>query len=198
MTNAAQFALTHGAAVLFAWILAQQAGAPIPSAPVLIAVGSLASSRRLGLASSLIAAFGACLLANGFWYRVGQLDWAEGHRFCRTNSKWQARALKLMRCHSAAGMLLAKFLAGSNFASLLAGKAGVSLPRFLTYESIGSLTWSGTYIAIGYLFHDHLPGEIVALQIAGACCDSGSGNRVLLCAAACKAIQGCPAIGNCY
>ena len=156
MTNAAQFALTHGASILFMWILAQQAGAPIPSAPVLIAVGSLASSRRLGLASSLIATFSACLLANGFWYRVGRQGWPEGHRFCRTNGKWQARALKLMRGHSAASMLLAKFVAGSNFASLLAGKAGVSLPRFLTYESIGSLTWSGTYIAVGYLFHGHL------------------------------------------
>ena len=63
-----------------------------------------------------------------------------------------------MRGHSAASMLLAKFVAaGSEFlASLLAGKAGVSLPRFLTYESIGSLTWSGTYIAVGYLFHGQL------------------------------------------
>jgi membrane protein DedA with SNARE-associated domain len=161
MTNAAQFALTHGAAILFMWILAQQAGAPIPSAPVLIAVGSLASSRRLGLASSLIATFSACLLANGFWYRVGREGWPEGHRFCRTNGKWQARALKLMRGHSAASMLLAKFVAASNFASLLAGKAGVSLPRFLTYESIGSLTWSGTYIAVGYLFHGHLHWTLV-------------------------------------
>jgi membrane protein DedA with SNARE-associated domain len=156
MTNAAQFALTHGAAILFMWIFAQQAGVPIPSAPILIAVGSLASSRRLGLASSLIATFSACLLANGFWYRVGQQGWPEGHRFCRPNGKWQARALKLMRGHSAASMLLAKFVAGSNFVSLLAGKAGVSLFRFLTYESIGSLTWSGTYIAVGYLFHGHV------------------------------------------
>jgi membrane protein DedA with SNARE-associated domain len=53
-------------------------------------------------------------------------------------------------------LLLAKFVAGSNLASLLAGKAGVSAARFLTYESIGSLTWSGTYIAVGYLFHGHL------------------------------------------
>jgi hypothetical protein len=53
-------------------------------------------------------------------------------------------------------LLLAKFVAGSNLASLLAGKAGVSAARFLTYESIGSLTWYGTYIAVGYLFHGHL------------------------------------------
>jgi membrane protein DedA with SNARE-associated domain len=47
-------------------------------------------------------------------------------------------------------------VAGSNLASLLAGKAGISTARFLTYESIGSLTWSGTYLAVGYLFHGQL------------------------------------------
>jgi membrane protein DedA with SNARE-associated domain len=156
MTNAAQFALTHGAMILFAWILLQQAGIPIPSAPLLIAVGSLASSSRLGLAPSLMAAFGACLLANGFWYQVGRQGWSEGHRFFCTNGRWQSRALRLIRGHSAASLLLAKFVAGSNLASLLAGKAGVSAARFLTYESIGSLTWSGTYIAVGYLFYGHL------------------------------------------
>ena len=156
MTNAAQFVLTHGAAILFTWILAQQAGVPIPSAPLLIAVGSLASSRRLGLVSSLIAAVSGCLLANGFWYRVGRQGWSQGHRFCRTNGKWKGRALRLIRGHSAATLLFAKFIAGSNLASLLAGRAGVSAARFLTYESIGSLTWSGTYIAVGYLFRGHL------------------------------------------
>jgi membrane protein DedA with SNARE-associated domain len=156
MTNAAQFVLAHGAAILFTWILAQQAGVPIPSAPLLIAVGSLASSSRLGLGPSLMAAFSACLLANGFWYRGGRQGWSEGPGFWRTNGKWQGCALRLIRGHSAASLLLAKFFAGSNLASLLAGKAGVSAARFLTYESIGSLTWSGTYIAVGYLFHGQL------------------------------------------
>ena len=48
MTNAAQFALTHGAAILFMWILAQQAGAPIPSAPVPIAVRIASKLKAVG------------------------------------------------------------------------------------------------------------------------------------------------------
>ena len=156
MTHAAQFAVTHGAALLFTWILLQQAGVPIPSAPLLIAAGSLASSRRLPLPSSLMAAFSACLLADGFWYRIGRQGWSKGHRFCRTNSIWKDRALSLIQGHSAATLLLAKFIAGSNLASLLAGQAGLSAARFLIYESIGSLTWSGSYIALGYLLHGQL------------------------------------------
>jgi membrane protein DedA with SNARE-associated domain len=156
MTHAAQFAVPHGAALLFTWILLQQAGVPIPSAPLLIAAGSLASSRRLGLASSLMAALSACLLADGFWYPSRTAGWSNGHRFCRTNNNWKDRALRLVRGHSAVSLLLAKFIAGSNWASLLAGQAGISAARFVIYDSIGSLAWSGGYIAFGYLLHGQL------------------------------------------
>jgi membrane protein DedA with SNARE-associated domain len=156
MTHAAQFVMTHGAALLFTWILLQQAGVPIPSAPLLIAVGSLASDGSLRLVPSLVAAFTACLLADGFWYRVGRRGWSKSHWFCRTNRKWKDRVLSLIWRHSVATMLFAKFIVGSNVVSLLAGQAGLSAARFLIYDCIGSLTWSGSYIALGYLLHGQL------------------------------------------
>jgi membrane protein DedA with SNARE-associated domain len=156
MTHAAQFVMTHGAVLLFTWILLQQAGVPIPSAPLLIAVGSLASNGSLRLVPSLVAAFTACLLADGFWYRVGRRAWSKSHRFCRTNRNWKDRVLSLIWRHSGATMLFAKFIVGSNVVSLLAGQAGLSAARFLIYDSIGSLTWSGSYIALGYLVHGQL------------------------------------------
>jgi membrane protein DedA with SNARE-associated domain len=96
VTHTAQFALTHGVAFLFTWILLQQAGVPIPSAPLLIAVGSLASNGRLRLAPSLVAAFTACLLADGFWYRVGRRGWSKSHLFCRPKSNWKKRVLNVI------------------------------------------------------------------------------------------------------
>jgi len=155
MTHAAQFVMTHGAVLLFTWILLQQGGVPIPSAPLLIAVGSLASNGSLRLVPSLVAAFTACLLADGFWYRVGRRAWSKSHRFCRTNRNWKDRVLSLIWRHSGATMLFAKFIVGSNVVSLLAGQAGLSAARFLIY-GIGSLTWSGSYIALGYLLHGQL------------------------------------------
>lgn len=156
MTNAAQFALTHGPAILFTWILLQQTGVPIPSAPLLIAVGSLASCGRLRLVPSLVAALTACLLADGFWYRVGRRGWSKSHRFCRPKGDWKNRVLSLIGHHSGASILLAKFVVGSNVVSLLAGQAGLSAARFLIYDSVGSLTWSGSYISVGYLLHGQL------------------------------------------
>ena len=81
MTHAAQFVLTHGALVLFLWILIQQIGVPIPSAPLLISVGSLASSGRIDFASPLMAALGASLLADTFWYHIGRLGWSRSDYF---------------------------------------------------------------------------------------------------------------------
>ena len=156
MTHAAQFALAHGAALLFAWILLQQAGVPIPSAPLLIAVGSLASYGRVRLVPSLMAALTACLLADGFWYRVGRWGWSKSHRFWRPKGDWKNRVLSLIWRHSGASILLAKFVVGSNVVSLLAGQAGLSAAQFLIDDSIGSLTWSGSYIALGYLLHGQL------------------------------------------
>jgi len=156
MTHAAQFALAHGAALLFIWILLQQAGVPIPSAPLLIAVGSLASYGRLRLGPSVVAALTACLLADGFWYRVGRRGWSKSHRFCRPKSNWKNRVVSLIGRHSGASMLLAKFVVGSNMVSLLAGQTGLSAARFVIYDSIGSLTWSGSYIALGYFVHGQL------------------------------------------
>jgi membrane protein DedA with SNARE-associated domain len=156
MTHAAQFALAHGAALLFTWILLQQAGVPIPSAPLLIAVGSLASNGRLRLVPSLVAALTACLLADGFWYRIGRRAWSKSDRFCRPKGDWKNRVLSLIWRHSGVSILLAKFVVGSNVVSLLAGQAGLSAARFLLYDSIGSLTWSGSYIALGYLLHGQL------------------------------------------
>ena len=156
MTHAAQFVLAHGAALLFTWILLQQAGVPIPSAPLLIAVGSLASYGRLRLVPSLVAVLTACLLADGFWYLVGRRGWSKSHRFCRPKGDWKNRVLSLIWRHSGASILLAKFVVGSNVVSLLAGQAGLSAARFLIYDSISSLTWSGSYISVGYLLHGQL------------------------------------------
>jgi membrane protein DedA with SNARE-associated domain len=151
MTQAAQYALTHGALVLFIWILSQQLGVPIPSAPLLISVGSLASSGRIDFASSLMAALGASLLADTCWYQMGRLGWSQSDYFPLTTANWQSRALTLIKRHSGGALVASKFVASSNLVSLLAGRRRLSVPQFLLYDSIASFTWSGGYMAIGYL-----------------------------------------------
>jgi membrane protein DedA with SNARE-associated domain len=56
----------------------------------------------------------------------------------------EKRLLSVIWRHSGVAMLFAEFVAGSNVVSPMAGQAGLSAARFLIYDSIGSLTWSGS------------------------------------------------------
>jgi membrane protein DedA with SNARE-associated domain len=159
MTHAVQYVLTHGALALFTWILAQQAGAPISSALLLLSVGSLASAGRIDIRSFLAAGFGACLAADGFWYQVGRSGWSRSYLSPRTGT-WTSRVLGLISQHSAGALLTAKFVSCSNLAALMAGRAGMALGRFLVFDSIASFLWAGGYIAIGYLVGNHVEAAV--------------------------------------
>src|SRR5258708_24962212 len=118
MTQAAQYALTHGALVLFIWILVQQLGLPIPSAPLLISVGSLASSGRIDFESSLMAAFGGSFLADTFWYHIGRLGWLLSDYFPLSTANLKGLALTLITRPLGAALVAAKFVLFSHFVSL--------------------------------------------------------------------------------
>ena len=46
MTETLQFVVRHGYMMVFAWVFVEQAGLPIPSAPLLLAVGALAGTHQ--------------------------------------------------------------------------------------------------------------------------------------------------------
>ncbi len=156
MNPAVHFLLTHGIAVLFVAVLAEQAGLPVPSAPMLLAVGSLASLGRMNLTVAIGAALTACLIADCFWYQVGR------RRRCSLKNKsaeWQLKAKRRMRFvmaalnhHELGALLLAKFLPGPNLVSPLAGISGLAIGPFLIFDGIASVVWASGYITVGYIF----------------------------------------------
>src|ERR1700746_897001 len=66
------FLLRHGYPLLFAFVLAEQLGAPVPSAPVLLAMGALIGTGKYSAAGALSLAICACLLADAVWYGIGR------------------------------------------------------------------------------------------------------------------------------
>jgi len=157
MAHAAQFLVRHGDAVLFAWIFAEQAGLPIPTVPVLLAAGSLASTGRMNFACSLALALAACLIADSFWYQMGRWYDARVLRLlCRISLAPDSciRHIKAASSrHGAIALLLAKFVPGVNFAlPPLAATSGVSPLRFLLFDGLASVLWAGCYMILGYTF----------------------------------------------
>jgi outer membrane protein TolC/membrane protein DedA with SNARE-associated domain len=165
MAHVTQYLLTHGALVLFSWILAQQARAPIPSALLLLTIGALARSGRVNIVCVLGASFVACLVADGFWYHAGRSGWSISNCVCSWTGVWATHAIRFINRHAVVALLAAKSVSCSNLAALTAGKAGISLEWFLIFDSIASFLWAGGYIALGYFLDRHVD---VGLRYASA------------------------------
>src|SRR5580658_2482505 len=67
-----RFVERHGYALLFLWVLAEQGALPIPSAPLLVAVGALAGSGRLNAAAAIACCLAASLAADSVWFYFGR------------------------------------------------------------------------------------------------------------------------------
>jgi membrane protein DedA with SNARE-associated domain len=157
MDHAVQFLFRHGHAVLFAWIFAEQVGLPIPTVPLLLAAGSLATTGRMNLAGSLGLALAACLMADSLWYQIGRWRGPEMLRLLlRISLEPDSSARRIeaaSRRYGECALLVAKFVPGLNLAAPpLAGISGVNPLRFLIFDILGSVLWAGGYITLGYIF----------------------------------------------
>lgn len=173
MDRAVQFLVCHGDALLFTWVFVEQAGLPIPTIPLLLAAGSLASAGRMNLAWSVTLALAASLMADSLWYQLGRwrgpnilrlLFWIspKPHLCVR-------RMKKAFHRQEAAALLIAKFIPGLNFAAPpLAGISGVSPLRFLLFDTLASVSWAGSYMSLGYIFRRELA------RVAAYCAEFGT------------------------
>jgi len=157
MDQAVQFLVRHGDAVLFAWIFAEEAGLPIPTIPLLLAAGALASTGPFHFAWSLVLALSPCLMADSLWYQMGRRHGATVLRLlCRISPAPDSCISHIKAAfgrHGASALLFAKFVPGLNFAAPpLAGTSGVSPLRFLLFDGLASVLWAGGYMMLGYTF----------------------------------------------
>lgn len=170
MGESIQFLLRHGYTVLFAWVLAEQLGLPLPAIPILLAAGALAGAGRMSLAAALALTLAAALLSDTFWYELGR---RRGHRIlnllCRVSLEPDSCVRKtenVFARHGAKALLYAKFVPGLNtIAPPLAGVFQLRLAHFLLYDALGALLWAGAFLGLGWLFSDQLERvTMVAVQ----------------------------------
>ena len=170
--HAIQFLVDHGIAVLFVCVLAEQSGLPVPSVPLLLTVGSLASVGRINPIVSLGVALVACLTADGLWYEVGRRGRTnlllESAKLSQRPNSWMNRTIATFGRHGAGALLWAKFLPGPNMASPLAGISGLTRSRFLFLDSLASFIWAGGYIGFGYLFGKQLERVTASVSRLGS------------------------------
>ncbi len=156
-----QFLTQYGYIVLAAWVLAEQIGLPLPAAPVLLAAGAMSARGPFHFWAALGVSVFGCLVGDLFWFRIGQRG---NHRvlqfICRMSLEPDTcvrRTSTLIEKYGPKSLLITKFIPGLNaVAAPLAGSAGVSLPKFLTFNVLGSVLWCGCFLGIGYIFRERV------------------------------------------
>ena len=164
--------LTYGYLLLFAWVLAEQLGLPLPATPALMAVGALSAERQLSFPLAMVLAVIAVLIADTTWFYIGR---RQGNRVLRMLCKLSMEPTTCVRRTKDSfgrrrGLLLmsAKFVPGLGLLTPpVAGENGMPLWSFLIYDTIGASLWVGTMLAIGRFFGDLLNRNPSLLQWAG-------------------------------
>lgn len=153
--------LTYGYLLLFAWVLVEQFGIPLPATPVLLAAGGLSAEHQLNFPAALMAGLFACLVADTSWFLIGR---RYGHHVLRILCKLSMEpTICVRRTQDSFGrnrsvmLLFAKFVPGlATLAAPVAGENGMSLPAFLFFDGIGAVLWLTSLLTAGRLFGDAL------------------------------------------
>lgn len=148
----------HGLPLVFANVLLEQLGLPVPAIPTLVAAGALSAGGRLSTTALLGLAVGASLIADSLWYLLGR---RYGYRILKTMCRISLspdscvrQTESLFERQGVRSLLYAKFIPGfSTVAPPLAGALKVGFLRFAVFDAGGAAAWAGSGIAVGIVFH---------------------------------------------
>ncbi len=153
--------IEHGYLILFAWVLLDQAGLPLPSGPVLLAAGALSGLGELNIAWVLVTAVAAALPGHLVLYEIGRRRGGSVLNLaCRMSLEPDScvrRTEQLFARHGARALLFARLVpALETVAPALAGVFRMRFRHFLSYSISGTLVWSFVFVGLGYLLDQQL------------------------------------------
>jgi membrane protein DedA with SNARE-associated domain/rhodanese-related sulfurtransferase len=159
-----------GVIAVFALVLVEQAGLPIPTYPVLIVAGAWSARGGSAVWQIASAAVAACLLADLGWYMAGRRFGSRVLRaMCRLSLEPDSCVSDTERLFQRFGtrvLVVAKFVPGLGaVTTAMSGVVRARLSGFVAYDTVGATLWAGSAISIGWIFHDAV--EDVFAQLAG-------------------------------
>ena len=172
MTDPLAFVARHGVAFVFANVLVEQLGIPVPAVPTLIVAGALAADGKVSGGAVLAAAVIASILADSAWYVAGRRYGLGILRLlCRISLSPDSCVRQTENQFARWGilaLLFGKFVPGmATIGPPLAGATGIGAARFLAYTALGGLIWVGVMVGAGALFHTQITALLDRLEIVG-------------------------------
>ncbi len=157
MSETIQFVLQYGYLLVFVWVMAEQAGVPVPVAPLLLTCGALAGQHQMSLFMIVLAAAVGSLVSDTAWYYIGK---SRGPGVLRLLCKISLEPDTCVRQTEARfakfglrTLLFSKFVPGLNTAAApLSAVVGTPYARFAPFAFTGAVLWATTFALTGFFF----------------------------------------------
>ena len=161
-----------GVALVFANVLLEQLGLPVPAIPTLLIAGALAADGRLPGGALVMAAVLACLLADCLWYAAGRLYGNRVMRLlCRislTPDSCVSQTQERFERWGVNALVAAKFVPGlALIAPPLAGATRMGVVRFVGWSTLGSVLWVIAGLGLGVLLRPQIEALLPHLARLG-------------------------------
>jgi len=145
----------YGYSVVFAGVLLENAGLPVPGETVLLAGAALAQFGYLSLGWVVVTAIGGAIVGDNFGFLIGRRGGRTlAERYGAPIGLTKARLAAFDRFyqrHGAKTVFIARFVTGLRvFGAVLAGASQLPWPTFLFYNASGAVVWSVSIGAAGY------------------------------------------------
>jgi membrane protein DedA with SNARE-associated domain len=142
-----------GYGALFALVLAESAGVPVPGETALLAAGALAGAGKLSLPIVIgVAAIASIIGDNlGYWLgrRGGRRVFASRGPFARHRLKLLERGERFFASHGAKTVFVARWITGVRVvAAVVAGASAMPWRTFLVFNVAGAITWASVTASI--------------------------------------------------
>jgi membrane protein DedA with SNARE-associated domain/rhodanese-related sulfurtransferase len=162
----------YGLISVFAVVLVQQLGAPIPATPVLMLAGAHAAAEPLYGVYALGLAILASALGSLPWFWAGQ---RYGYRVlklvCRISLSQDScvrQTENLFQRYGASALVAAKFIPGlARVGPPLAGTFRFGAAGFLLFYGAGNALWAGAGLLAGLVLHDEIGWLVDWLTVFG-------------------------------
>jgi membrane protein DedA with SNARE-associated domain len=147
----------YGYAIIFASVLLESLGLPIPAFPFLLAAGAASTLGSMKLSIVLLTAVIGMLIGDTVLYILGRLSgwWILGF-LCKVSASPETCILRSAESFYRRGritLVVAKFIPGINtMAPPLAGSLRMRIQQFLALDLLGSLLYIVPFLALGYFF----------------------------------------------
>jgi membrane protein DedA with SNARE-associated domain/rhodanese-related sulfurtransferase len=172
MNETLEFVVRHGPALLFAAVFVEQMGIPLPATPWLLTAGALSTAGKMNSAVAIVAATSGSVIADLIWFYLGRYGGNRALNFlCRISLEPDScvrRTQDLFTRYGMRGIIVAKFIPGlSTLVPPLAGNSGLRVSRFVFFDGLASLLYSGSFVLIGVLLGDQLEQIVTGLGSLG-------------------------------